>query len=172
MNLETHKDEYLEFKRPDSCKPTRTFLSPNEYTIETKNYLSGKSIGRIYLSIILKNQTTSTASVAATHRARLLAKGIQVQDSALIPAPPPERFQTATLYWPTSTFKGTPIDTPQIIYNTASFFLQISLIGPEQKTLEPLWKLNQIAFSTIRDTIQIRCTNQRNSNSLLLMAAR
>ena len=155
MKLLRYQTSSLKFVYPDYCNIQVQSRVDYEHLIVINPLLDHAAAGRIEVAITAKNNSVSPASIAFEHRRRLLVQRVSIKDSSLIPSPVPERFETAWFYWPIAAFNDTEIDAPLLIYETPLCFLHLALVGPGEGTLAPLWKLNQSAFVSIRDSVRL-----------------
>lgn len=155
MKFTTYQKIGLRFKFPDFCQIEDDSLTTQGGDIELRARLSAQSIGLLVVTLRLGDKAQSLAVLAAHHRKRLLARSIRVEDGVLIPAPAPERFEEAALFWPKASKDGIPIETPVTIYRKAGTFLSIALVGPLKQDQPEAWQANQAAFEAIRETIEL-----------------
>lgn len=155
MKFKTYQSNGLQFKFPDFCHIAEDAFTPQGGDIELRSRLSTQSIGLLFVSLRCGDKAQSLAVLADHHRKRLLAQGIQVADGYLIPAPAPDRFDEAALFWPKASKDGIAIETPVTIYRKANTFLSIALIGPLKQDQPQAWEANQAAFEAIRDTLEL-----------------
>lgn len=83
----------------------------------------------------------------------LQVRGIEPPFSNLIPSLHPEHFKSGWLYYPKCFWKDFPMETVLMSYGTKAGLVQLGLIGPGRPVAEAFYKLNQMAFQAVRDSL-------------------
>jgi len=160
MGFESHQIAGAQFCYPGGVKVVEEECDPGLAVCKLEVVVEEKAVGQLFVTVVEATQERTAAYLAFLQRGRLRAKGLEVKDSALLPAPVPERFEGAWYYSPQTSSNQTKIEVATVIFKKGELLVGLDLIGPGKDWSPEICVLNLEVFQIVRDTlVVVGCEN-------------
>lgn len=155
MKASVFKNPLVIFAYPSACKITSSNDEKESGVVELAHCHDDQRLGRLFVRWHRLEPGQGLAFLANEHRQQLIRLGLRVADSAIMPAPLPERFDEAAFYQPPTHLHRVDLDAPVVIYRKGDTLASIALVGPGEDVSQIVWQGNQKAFEFIREKLVI-----------------
>lgn len=155
-------EEMREFKQTQGspvafCYPeswqVRAHPMEDRLSIDLTSIYQGSLTGQMRVEVHNLTPATNPHTLLYSYVDSLKATGVHVSGCPIVPVPPPDGFDEASLYAPTASFEGNRYDAPVLLLRAGQTALLLGLIGMSKEHSAEWWAINRRAFEIVRDSL-------------------